>query len=323
MKLSVWLVFSCAIAVAPSVFADFYVTSRDGGFGDLYRYTNGGAFIAKYPGNGLNNGQGVVIGPNGNLLVVNESGSVLQYNPATGAFISVFATVAGPGAITVGPDNNVYVGSGGTVVKLNGTTGASMGTFASGGMLSVAGVAFGPNGNLFVTDGLGNTVKQFNGTTGAFVNNFATSPGLNSGAGPLIFYNGNLLVAQAFLGSGFGNSILKFDQTTGASLGNFASDSNLNGPDGLIAGPDGNLYVANYNADNVLKYSPTGTFLGVFANVSLNGAAAPTFIAYSSASRPVPGTPAPPTLVLLLVGMTMVGAWPQIRRLARARAMRR
>src|SRR5215467_4967920 len=125
----------CGTAIAPVAFGDFFVTSRDGGSGDLYRYSLAGTFVAKYPGNGLNNGQGATIGVNGNLLVSNETnGNVLQYNPTTGAFIGVFATGTAAGPLTIGPDNNLYApgNNGGTVLKVNGTTGAIIGTFATG-----------------------------------------------------------------------------------------------------------------------------------------------------------------------------------------------
>jgi streptogramin lyase len=298
--------------------ADFYVTSRDGGNGDLYRYNNSGGFVAKYPGNGLNNGQGVIIGPNGNLLVSNEEGkNILQYNPNTGAFIGVFATLStSPGGLAVGPDNNVYVSVGSVVQKLNGQTGALISNFATTNLVASDGLAFGPNGNLFVSDGVQTSIKQFNGTTGAFVNNFATSASFGNGAGPLMFFNGVLLVSQIFGtgGAPWGNAILKFDQSTGAFLGNFASDpAQLNAPSGMVVGPDGNLYVVNYVGNNIVRYTSSGTFLGVFANTATNGASAPRYIAYAATTTtptpPLTPTPIPSSVWLLLSGIIVLAGW--------------
>lgn len=261
-----------------------------------------------------------------NLLVANEgAGTILRYDPAIGAFIGVFATgLNGPGPLTVGPDNNVYEGSGGNVLKFNGQTGASLGTFATG-ISSTGGLAFGPNGNLFTSSGVDSNIKQFNGTTGVFINNFASSAAFVNGAGPLCFYGGNLLVSQTFGtggGASWGNAILKFDQTTGNFLGNFASDANLNGPSGMWQGPDGNLYVANYVGNNVLKYSPAGAFLGG-ADTSANGSQAPRFVTFSSAgSNPVPSTPAPSSLTLMMLAIAAISGWMAWRRFANRAAVR-
>ena len=73
-------VFTVSAMLASLAHADFFVTSRDAGNGDLYRFTQAGVYVATLKGNGLVNGQGVVVGPNGNVFVSNEAGNVLQYN---------------------------------------------------------------------------------------------------------------------------------------------------------------------------------------------------------------------------------------------------
>ena len=93
---------------------------------------------------------------------------------------------------------------------------------------------------------------------------------------------GGLPKAEAALlvGNSEGNSILLFDETTGNFLGNFTTPGNggLRSPDDLTFGPDGNLYVSvggssglsllnpTYPTDSaVLRFSPTGNFLGIAA----------------------------------------------------------
>jgi hypothetical protein len=53
-------------------------------------------------------------------------------------------------------------------------------TFASGGALSEPGdVAFGPDGNLYVTSGGTNSILRYDGTTGAFLGTAASGQGLS------------------------------------------------------------------------------------------------------------------------------------------------
>jgi DNA-binding beta-propeller fold protein YncE len=68
--------------------------------------------------------------------------------------------------------------------RYDGTTGAFLGTFASGGGLAQPyGLAFGPDGNLYVTSFASDDVKRYDGTTGAFIDTFASGGGLD---GPTI-----------------------------------------------------------------------------------------------------------------------------------------
>lgn len=64
------------------------------------------------------------------------------------------------------------------------------------------------------------------------------------------------------------NSVLSFDQTTGAFLGPFVSagSGGLTRPGGEAVGPDGNLYVSSNTTNQILRYSGSGEFLGVFAS---------------------------------------------------------
>jgi len=293
----------CAVLLTPEVSAaSIFVTSRDGGGADLYQFSANGTLMTTLPGNGLKNGQGVTIGPNGNLFVASEGGNaVLQYNPVTGAFINSFAVTANsPGPIAFGPDGNLYVGVGGIVQQFDGATGGFLSTFASGqSMSSAAGIVFDSNGNLYVSDGVTGTINRFD-STGAFVSTFVSgNPLLAKGAGPLLFNGTTLLVAATFgNGQTWGNSILAFDPT-GASLGNFISDANLIGPSGMAFGPDGNFYVVNYAGGNVVRYTSGGTFIDTFiANNPPSG----RFIAFAP-DDPGNGVPEPGSLGMVGIGL--------------------
>ncbi|XGV97425.1 MAG: PEP-CTERM sorting domain-containing protein [Leptolyngbya sp. BL-A-14] len=89
--------------------------------------------------------------------------------------------------------------------------------------------------------------------------------------------------AALLIGNSDSNSIIVFDESTGTFQGNFVTPGlgGLRAPDDLTIGPDGNVYVSSggnsglnlfdptYPQDSaVLRYSPTGSFLGVAASGS-------------------------------------------------------
>jgi DNA-binding beta-propeller fold protein YncE len=130
----------------------------------------------------------------------------------------------------------------GAVQKFNGTTGAFIGTFVakgSGGLTNARGVAFGPDGNLYVTSFNSDQILRYNGTTGAFMGVFASATGGCSGLsfprdltfGP----NGNLFVSS--FGSG---DVFEYNGSTGACVTDFIANGSggLGGPTFLAFGPE-------------------------------------------------------------------------------------
>jgi len=63
-----------------------------------------------------------------------------------------------------------------SVVRYDEVSGAFLGAFAQG--VGGTGLVFGPDGNLYVSDGGGTSVLRFNGTTGALIGTFASGPAL-------------------------------------------------------------------------------------------------------------------------------------------------
>lgn len=140
------------------------------------------------------------------------------------------------------------------------TTGEPLGVFASGhGMDNPNGIAYGPDGHLYV--GLGDTgrIMVFDGQSGTFLRDLvtpATSGGLLACRAIAFLPGGDLLVND-----GAGDRVMRYDATTGAFLGAFASGNGLDGPVGLTIGPDGNVYVGAALSNAVFVYDQAGNLL--------------------------------------------------------------
>src|SRR5208337_4929048 len=138
----------------------------------------------------------MTIGPDGDLYVASIRGAdeILRFDGTTGAFIDVFIKLPpersdymssyGPIAIAFGPDGDVYLtdqgnngapSPGNCVMRFNGKTGAFEGDFVptgSGGLLDPTGMAWGPDGNLYVGSYYTNQILRYDGKTGAFIDAF-------------------------------------------------------------------------------------------------------------------------------------------------------
>src|SRR5438128_4217241 len=222
-------------------------------------------------------------------------GSVQRYDGNTGASLGTFAAggaLSGPTGLVFGPDGNLYVTSidNGKVLRYNGTTGAFLNTFVDniphsfvvvdpqtqeGFAVGPLGLAFGPDGNLYVSNDFTNDVRGYNGTTGASLGIFA-SAGLDAPTGLIFGPDGNLYVS-----SFNSSSVERYNGRTGAAMGTFAAGGGLDGPEQLVFGPDGNLYVSSFNSNSVLRYSGTkGGFERAFVTAGSGGLNAPTGLAF-------------------------------------------
>jgi DNA-binding beta-propeller fold protein YncE len=206
--------------------------------------------------------------PSGGYLLVTDydTHTVMRYDETTGAFVDRFVPkhsggLNQPNGLIFGPrDHNLYVVGGEVspsdqhrgVLRYDGGTGEFLNEFADSAHLTGPhAVIFGPDGNLYVGDGLGSDgqVVRYNGTTGAFMDNFVppNSGGLARPFG-LVFGPDGKKDGQLdlYVLSRVTNSVKRYDGTTGAYLGDFVASGSggLDHPTALTFGPDGNLYVA-------------------------------------------------------------------------------
>ncbi len=205
-----------------------------------------------------------------------DTNNVLAYDIHSGSYLDEFIPTGsggldGPEALVIGSDGYLYVASADShnVKRYDAQTGGYVDDFTSGGVLRYPrGMAFGPDGHLYVT-GKSNGIHRFDGTTGAHLGDLV-APSQHGLYRPqdLIFRGDGFLYV-----SNYGtNSVLRFDAITGAFIDDFTSGGGMNGPQGIAFGPDDNLYVASSRTDEVLRYNgQTGAFIDAFVTAGSGG----------------------------------------------------
>lgn len=251
----------------------------------IRRYTTSGTLTQTFSGKGTGPGQnmqpyGLGVDPNSGAIYLadNIARQVEKFN-ANGTYNSTIDVNANGGvyASRVAVDNagNVYVvnsqtisttfhhsilvyNSAGTFVKKLGSTGTGDGQFSG-----IRGIAFAPNGQLYVVDAGASRVEVID-TDGNFIRkfgSFGSGPGqLGADARGIAIdgTNGWVYVSDAGLGR-----VEKWDLN-----GNFirtitvpAVADQKSGPRELTVGHDHNVYVADYANDLVDVFNPNGVLL--------------------------------------------------------------
>jgi hypothetical protein len=242
--------------------------------GNILRYDGQtGAFLGVFvPAGegGYNSGGGLVFRPDG-YLYATSSGAVLRFNATTGAFVDAFVAGGSGGLnLTFGPDGNgdgvedLYVTNHptGDVMRYDGRTGAPLpsagntgAVFVRGsvsGLSNPIGLAFGPDGNLYVAGGNNDAILKYDKTTGAYLGRFAESGGGRLHG--LVFRpDGYLYVTKEA-----DSTVRRYDASTGALVDVYiaSGEGGLSRPSGLTFGPDGALYVNSWNTSSVLRKGP-------------------------------------------------------------------
>jgi len=204
-----------------------------------------------------------------------------------GLAIAAFAPATARGDTVYALSNND-----GRVIRYDSTNpaGSVVTLSSSGAIVSAAGMAIGPDGNLYIGESgdfstVAPAIKRLNLANNSLSTVYSFST-FNVFPGALVFKGNDLLVGRnPFFGDT--GPVVKLANATGGSvsLSDYTTGGALDSSPGLAFGPDGSLYVSNQTYDfgsgvasgSVLRFDAFGGYVGeVIAGGAASGLYGPT-----------------------------------------------
>lgn len=186
------------------------------------------------------------------------------------------AQLDGPVGMAIDDERHLYVASftNDQILRVHADTGELLGTFGNDEEMDCPeGIALGPDGTLYVVSYLLPYVVRYQPKTGQFLGQFAPprsgaatprrGPSVMRGAEDLAFdWSGDLHVTAYH-----SSAVYKYNGSSGALERTYAKGV-VRGPVGITCGPDGDMYIASYRDNQVLRFAPSGQFVGVAAGAT-------------------------------------------------------
>lgn len=285
-----------ALLVGPD--GNTYVASHD--TDSVKVFADSGAYLGELitPGGELDGPWGMAFGPDGKLYVGGRSSrNIIRFNIATGdgevAVESAMGNLGQPMSLAFGSDGTLFatsrlVGDPPTshpVKRFDVATGEFLGDFVtpgSEGLVNANGIAFGPDGNLYVGSAGSAEIKRFDGETGAFLDNFVpTGSGGLTNVSQFVFHTDGRL----YVGSQQNQRILRYDGVTGAFEDIYVAGLGAS-PFGFAFAASGELYVSlNKGLNNPGSSVARVTTAGVPVALTLSfPSAVPVTVNYATAN---------------------------------------
>lgn len=192
----------------------------------------------------------------------------------SGDIASGSAGLSFPSGIAVSPDGTIFVSSAGigSILVYDGQTGSpvSIGggpagffTTLSSPPAAPAQLAFGPDGNLYVSEYFGTTVRVYDPATGARLDDAVT--GLTSASGLAFGPDGDLYVGDGFVMSEEDSArVVHVAGGVATTFGDTGAGV-LSSPTGLLFLPNGDLLVADVLGNYVARFDENGENFQPFA----------------------------------------------------------
>ena len=236
------------------------------------------------------------------LLVPDYSGtSIYRFAATTGEYLEDFGTglLEKPVAAIVGPDGSIYASgeqTGNVIRYTNDGNPPTIFIAQSEGLIDATGLAFGPDGNLYVVDYSSNTVFRYDASAAigsrlssfTSINPVVTSYTLNTPYGIVFGPDGDLYVNSYTENSvlrfdgATGELVVTYDEITGDVINEFVSPElgGLKAPEQMVFGPDGNLYLTSISTNNILRFEVATGIMTEFIAAGYGGLDEPAGIAF-------------------------------------------
>jgi sugar lactone lactonase YvrE len=265
-----------------ALFGDILIADSDAHALRLLNPTNGDSGILS-SGGFITSPTFLASEPNGNVLMVDQTGGLIRINPANGSQTDLVAgsQFTFPVGVALEPAGTILVTDpfAGAIDRFS-PAGTLLTNIPPGSLMVPAGVAVSRQGQIFIVDAAffggnpdGNKVVQIDPVS--FSQTILSSTGLLSApVGIVIEPDGNLLIAESSA-----NSITRIT-LPGGTQSNLSTNGLLNGCYGLAIDQAGNLYAANQDGRSVIQVDrvsgaqtsiPSGNVVGQPFGITIAG----------------------------------------------------